>query len=135
MGQALLPFAAERRYRWTDPHTIMKQPVPQVSSSDLDRVVERDFPIEARAEISTLLDAYGDREAVRVKLAILKLAAGDVSKVRHYVGRAVQDYRDVLAWAEYPGYMDNGWSRGLPAEKRDAVIASDWEQYDAWLKR
>jgi hypothetical protein len=34
-----------------------------------------------------LLDSYGDSEGVRVKLAILKLAAGDVAKVRRYVRR------------------------------------------------
>jgi hypothetical protein len=113
----------------------MEQPVPNVSSSDLSRVVERDFPIEVRAEVASLLDAYRDNEAVRVKLAILKLADGDVSKVRHYVGAATQDYRDVLAWAEYPAFLHRGWSRDLPANKRDAVIAADWEQYEAWLKR
>jgi len=111
----------------------MDQPIPSVSSSDLARVVERDYPIDVRAEIAALLDAYGDADAVRVKLAILKLANGDASKVRHYVTAATQDYRDVLAWAEYPGLMDKGWP--LPAQTRDGVIAADWEQYEAWLKR
>jgi hypothetical protein len=111
----------------------MDQPIPNVSSSDLASVVERDFPLEVRAKIAALLDAYGDPDAVRVKLAILKLADGDASKARHYVSAATQDYRDVLAWAEYPGSMDKDWP--LPAQTRDSVIAADWEQYEAWLKR
>jgi hypothetical protein len=103
----------------------MDQPIPNVGSSDLARVLQRDFPLEVRAEIAELLDSYGDSEAIRVKLAILKLADGDVSKVRHYVSVATRDYRDVHAWAEYPEFMDKGWSNGLLAKTRDAIIAGD----------
>ena len=113
----------------------MDQPVPRVSPSDLDRVIRRDYPVEVHADVAALPDTYGDSEAVRVKLAILKLAAGDVGKVRDYVAAASRDYRDVVAWAEYPKFMDVGWSDDLPAQKRDAIIASDWEQYDVWLKK
>ena len=75
----------------------MEQPVPVISASDLARVLQRDFAVDVRADVAALLDSYGDSEAVRVKLAILKLAAGDVAMVRRYVTAASADYRDVLA--------------------------------------
>jgi hypothetical protein len=106
-----------------------------VSPSDLARVIRRDFPAEEQAGVTALLDTYKNNEAVRVKLAILKLAAGDVQKIRHYVAAASTDYRDVLAWAEYPEFMDRGLSPNLPPNTRDAIITGDWEQYETWLKR
>jgi hypothetical protein len=41
-------------------------------------------------------------ERERVQLAILKLSEGDIGRLQRYVEVAKADYRDVLAWAEYP---------------------------------
>jgi hypothetical protein len=65
---------------------------------------------EAEA-LLTELDRYGaqereqDQGRVRVQLAILKLSEGDPKKLRSNVAVALIDYRDVLAWAEYPEQM------------------------------
>jgi hypothetical protein len=52
------------------------------------------------------LQSYGaaphEREAPRVRRAIVLLAAGDPAKVAHYLDVARVDYRDVLAWADAP---------------------------------
>jgi hypothetical protein len=61
--------------------------------------------------------------------------AGDIGKVRHYVAAASRDYRDVLAWAEYPEFMDRLSSHDLPDNNRDAIIAGDSEQYETWWRR
>jgi len=34
-------------------------------------------------------------------MAILKLSEGDLTKLRHYIDAAQQDYRDVIYWAFY----------------------------------
>jgi hypothetical protein len=112
----------------------MDQPVPHVSSADLARILQREFPGEAQAEVATLLEAYDGQEAVRVMLAILKLAGGHVSRVREYLEAAGEDYRDVLAWAEYPEFIKDAY-KGVPAKTPDASIARDWEQYETWLKK
>ena len=112
----------------------MDQPVPHVSSSDLARVLQREFPGETQDEIAALLETYDGKEAVRVKLAILKLAGGHVSRAREYLEAAGEDYRDVLAWAEYPEFIQDAY-KGVPAKSPDAIIARDWEQYETWLKK
>jgi hypothetical protein len=69
----------------------------------------------------------------RVKLAVLKLSGGDIEKVREYVQTAVKDYRDVLAWAEYPEQMRvKSWE--LSPEENREIQARDLDQYESWLR-
>lgn len=81
------------------------QPVPGVTSSDVERVVRRDFAKEQFADVMTLLGECGakngQRGGPRVQLAALKLAQGSVEKLKPLVESAKRDYRDVLVWAEY----------------------------------
>jgi hypothetical protein len=81
------------------------------------------------------LDRYGsredDREVARVQLAILKLSDGDPELLRHNVGAALTDYRDVLAWAEYPEELDAG--PGRPPEEVAEIRRRDRAQYESWL--
>ena len=69
-------------------------------------VVREQFREGERAEVEALLAAYGteayEGEGDRVHLDVLKLAEGDVAKVREFVACAKRDYRDVIMWAEYP---------------------------------
>ena len=107
------------------------QPVPAVTEADLARVLEREFPGAATAKAGAVLAAYGSeswhREPTRVQLAILKLAQGDLTRLEEFTKVASTDYRDVLAWAEYPAYFD------APQQERDAAIERDWGQYVRWL--
>jgi hypothetical protein len=116
------------------------QPVPRCVAEDVERIVRRDFPPGQHDLVRSMLDEYGTekwhREEVRVRLAILKLAAGRFDEVQPHVDMAKQDYRDVLAYAEYPNYM-----RGVPPSekiseaKREEKINQDWQQYQDWLYR
>lgn len=87
---------------------------------------------EKRAQVERELQRYGvesyEREHERVRLAVLKLAGANVDEVRRFVDAACGDYRDVLAWAEYPEAMS------LPPGKADAEVhRRDRAQYEAWL--
>jgi hypothetical protein len=111
-----------------------------VTSSDVERVVRRDFANEHFADVITLLDECGakngQRGGPRVQLAALKLAQGSVEKLGALVESAKRDYRDVLAWAEYPNYHKIGFRvRELPNRERRRIIDSDWKQYDGWLRQ
>ena len=61
----------------------MTQPTPNVTAADVERVVRRDFPADRFADVMAMLNEYGtedwQREADRVRLAVLKLAAGSLS--------------------------------------------------------
>lgn len=114
------------------------QPVPVVSSEDVERVTVREFAAES-PRAREILQAYGDeawhREIERVRLAALKLAAGDLAGLRAAIEMARQDYRDVLAVAEYPAYDKQVRpSAELSEDERQKIIDADWKQYSAWLK-
>ncbi|HEY2572879.1 MAG TPA: hypothetical protein VGH65_02380 [Verrucomicrobiaceae bacterium] len=87
-----------------------------------------------------MLAEYGPeswhREVDRVRLAILKLAGGNVEKLRQEIEVAKRDYRDVLAPAEYPnhGKYPLGVNK-LPPEEQRCIIESDWRQYQDWLRK
>lgn len=117
----------------------MTQPVPEVTDADVARIVRRDFSPDLQAEVLAALATYGakswHREPVRVRLALLKLANGSPDKLRQNLATADTDYRDVLSYAEYPGYFTRiGPSDRDPAARQQA-IDRDWAQYRRWLER
>ena len=115
----------------------MDQPVPRVIAADVARVVERDFREADRAGVRAALAKYtesdGSAPLARVHLAILKLSEGNPEKVAEHVQNALIDYRDVLAWAEYPRYSARGGFDSDAEEER--TIAEDWAEYKEWLER
>ncbi|MHB8647167.1 MAG: hypothetical protein ACYDAR_15375 [Thermomicrobiales bacterium] len=60
------------------------------------------FPSAERAEALALLSSYGSRpdqpEHTRVRLAIIRLSDGDLTRLSYFTDQAKQDYGDVLAW-------------------------------------
>src|ERR1051326_3078754 len=113
------------------------QPAPKVTSADVERIVRRDFPPDRIADVMAMLGEYGgeswQREVDRVRLAVLKLAAGSVERLRHEIEGAQRDYRDVLAPAEYPGFCQRVSRAGrLPPDEEQRIIEADWKQYQEW---
>src|SRR5581483_7665962 len=114
------------------------QPVPRVTAADIERVVRRDFPEAQVADVLAMLAEYGTeiwhKERERVRLAALKLVNGDVGKLRSTIDRAKLDYRDVLAPAEYPKFMQEGMRfRRLRSRDREVIYTDDWQQYERWF--
>ena len=137
--QLLNRFRSSRGSQIEKPQ-ITKQPVPGVTPSDVERIIRRDFAAEKFAQVMALLDEYGEEkwqvDAARVRLAALKLANGDLGKLRVLVESAKQDYRDTVAAAEYPAYMRTGFRvRELPSKEQHRIIDSDWRQYEEWLRK
>ena len=91
-------------------------------------------------EIMSMLDQYGaesgERGRARVQLAILKLSEGHRQRLPELVAMAKRDYRDVLAYAEYPEEMKLGFVRmkDLSPEDAQAVRRRDRQQYVRWLQ-
>lgn len=116
------------------------QPVPHITAADIERVIHRDFPRVQVDDVLAILAEYGTeiwhKEKERVRLASLKLANGDLGKLRSAIDRAKLDYRDVLAPAEYPKFMQEGIRfRRLRSRDRELIYTDDWQQYERWLKR
>ena len=116
------------------------QPTPTVTSADVERIVRRDFSADRVPEVLSMLDEYGSatwqREAHRVRVTALKLAAGSVERIRSEIEGAKCDYRDILAAAEYPGYFRRVPGPGkLPTDEEQRIIDADWRQYRDWFTR
>jgi hypothetical protein len=120
---------------------VHKQPIPDVTLADVERIARRDFPEERFALVMAMLNEYGaesyHREQPRVMLAALKLANSSVEALRAHVNAAKTDYRDVLMGAEYPGYSReiSGVRVRPTAKRRQQIIDDDWAQYEMWLRK
>ena len=92
-------------------------------------IAERKRVIEALNEYS----CHSPEATVRVHLAILKLASREVSveSIKKLTQAAQVDYRDILAWAEYPRSMKYGPAEGVEAKK---LSDDDLREYQTWLK-
>jgi hypothetical protein len=118
----------------------MNQPILDVTENDVIRIVQRDFPTEQFDTVMSILGDYGaedrQRSVNRVRLAVLKLASGDLQALRREIDVAKSDYRDVLAYAEYPEYMQKvSPSAAIAEAERERIIRTDWTQYQLWLNR
>jgi len=95
------------------------------------------FPDPARRDDAIrALSRYGEEpheyESIRVRLAILRLSGGDLGKLRNGVATAKRDYRDILAYAEYPRQADHdSWK--LTPEQNAELEAEDRRDYERWL--
>jgi hypothetical protein len=93
------------------------------------------FPDAAHADIQRQLDEYDGPDRLRVQLAIVKLSDEDERDTpRHYLDAARKDYRDVLAWAEFPQQLRPDWF-SLSVTERAKVTKADRQQYVRWLAR
>jgi len=114
--------------------------VGRISRKKILDKITRYWPDVNPEEVMSVLDEYGkenyERERNRVQLAILKLSAGQRNQLPKLVKMAKGDYRDVLAYAEYPAEMRLGFvkMRELSPEEAQAVRQRDREQYLKWLE-
>ncbi|MDY7039408.1 MAG: hypothetical protein SVX38_00945 [Chloroflexota bacterium] len=87
-----------------------------------------------------ILDQYGVEKYEggrnRVHLAIIKVSEGELSRLPELVKVAKADYRDVLAWAEYPRQIKIGFvgMKRLSPDEAEAIRREDREQYLQWLE-
>ena len=106
--------------------------------SILTRKLRSLFPDkEKRNEVKTILDTYGiegyEQEPLRVRLAILKVSGSDLEEIKRMTALAKQDFRDILAWAEYPR-QSKKWS--MPeGPKKLKLIDADRAEYNTWLSK
>lgn len=116
----------------------MELPIANISENDIDRLVKRDFHPEEVIEILKLLSLYQSETLNgknRVHASILKLSNGNISKVRNYIEMANNDYRDVIALAEYPNFSEHAFNDDLVEDKVKQLENSDYVQYAIWFNK
>lgn len=72
----------------------MEQPVPKVTDEDVQRIAIRDFGKPQLSKVLELLQEYGKQDwnrpgSPRVRLAILKLANGDLDQIKKITEAAI----------------------------------------------
>jgi hypothetical protein len=120
-----------------------QQPVPKVTDEDVRRIALRDFGEKRVALALSIVEEFGKQSwnepSPRVRLAILKLANGDLDRLLDATQTAIEDYRDVLVAAEYPKYHhESCFAVGFgdaPESVKEPVIDDDWRQYREWFER
>lgn len=114
----------------------MKQPVPKVSIKQINRILKRDFP-STFPKATEILNQYSNGEKYRVWAALIKLSERDLVKLQESTNLAMRDYRDVLAYAEYPEYTAKiGFNSEKFTEKEiNEIYERDYKQYLEWLER
>ena len=104
-----------------------------------DKVITH-FGQERLSEVLEILSDYGkeshEKEVDRVQLGMIKLSDGNIEYLKQYLISAKQDYRNILAYAEYPEQMRNDtWRSGSDKKEKKRIIERDREQYEQWLKK
>ena len=121
---------------------MMKNSTPETEADWVEKKTQQLFPRESWPQVRQLLQEYGsedwEQEADRVRLALLKLSDGNLEQLRSCLKTAQQDYRDVLAGAEFPEEMtfdswnldEKGRRELKQARKRDKQQYADWLNAD-----
>lgn len=82
----------------------------------------------ASAMLAELAATPHINEGPRVQVAVIKLSEGSLARLRRYIADARTDYRDVLAWAEYPAEMRTPVS-DVPSDVMARVRSGDRTHY------
>jgi len=93
--------------------------IPRITQEDVARIVARDFPESNHPTAWTELNRYTGNDTLRVRLAALKRANGNLKTLAKQIDAALEDYRDLLVAAEYPTKSN----------------AENWQQYETWFER
>lgn len=114
--------------------------IPGVTPAEIERVVRRRYPGDQFGAVMTLLQTCrpGDPQeaADRVRVAVLKLSAGQLEVLRGYVKTANYDSAEILARAERPGYRQievRISNDRVPTELQQRIIEEDRIQYGRTL--
>ena len=113
-----------------------KQPVPNITESILEKIIERDFGKNS-AEVKTKLkriESDSESGKRRISAAILKLANGNLIDLENFIKAANVDFRDVISQAEYPRCSELGFE-AMEKPGIGKVYLEDWEEYTEWLNK
>ena len=112
----------------------MDQFIPQVSETDVHRIVKRDYSPNEHAMILDMIEKAGQKESARIVLACLKNANGDIEKLKSQLPDASGYWRKIISKAEYPNYSKKLFRIDRLSEaEQQAIIDADKSQYLDWL--
>lgn len=113
-----------------------QEPSAKISNQTLERLIRREFGSRA-VEINQKFQQINSNipeSKNRLSAAILKLANRDLDRIDYYINICNNDFRDVVALAEYPGYSKVAFDE-IAIWKKRQIYLSDWKEYSNWLRK
>jgi hypothetical protein len=115
------------------------QPVPHVTDDDVKRVAVRDFGTTQAGLALSIVEEFGkqdwNRASPRVWLAILKLANGDLDRLREITATAIAITATCWRGPNTPAIHGRSVFSMRRKSTKQAAIDDDWKQYCRWLGR
>jgi hypothetical protein len=112
------------------------EPAARISDEALEQLICREFgglTGEVKQKFQQVnSDTTGGKN--RLLAAILKLANKDLDGIDYYISVCNNDFRDVVALAEYPRYTKVAFDEIAKWKKRQYYL-SDWKEYSNWLRK
>ena len=111
-----------------------QEPASKVSDKKLQRLMQREFGSRAGEVNQKFQRINSDTPSGknRFSAAILKLANRDFDRIDYYINICNDDFRDVVASAEYPLRAKLGFNK-IAGWKKRKIYLSDWKEYSNWL--
>lgn len=114
----------------------MEQFIPQVSGTDVDRIMRRDYSPSQHAIIWEMIERSGKKESARIILACLKNSQGNIEELKSQLTAASGYWREIISKAEYPNYSKKLFRIDqLSENEQRAIIELDKSQYLEWFER
>lgn len=118
----------------------MDQPIPEFDEKDVVTIATRDYGEERLDKVMAILEEYekqlgSNPSNFRVYIDILKLANGNLKKVSAFTKLAIQDFREVISYAEYPRFTTEIGMAAVAEEIEKEIIEDDWRQYCEWFEK
>ncbi len=113
-----------------------EQPAASISDSELNFLINRDFPDQTDLVKTKLNKIKSDTRQGknRISASVLKLADKDLTKIDFLVRRANEDFRDIVAEAEYPRTSSHGFEERNEQDRKQDYL-KDWDEYSEWKER
>ncbi|SRR5260221_14307568 len=113
-----------------------RQPIAKVDDKTLERIIHREFgdhasEVKQKLKVVTSDTPKGKR---RISAAIIKLTDKDINAIDNFIEISNNDFRDVLARAEYPRCFDLGFD-DVKENKMKQIYFADWKGYSNWLNK
>jgi hypothetical protein len=111
-----------------------RQPIAKISDRTLERLISRDFGINANEVKQKLLKVNSTPNGKnRISAAILKLANKDVNAIYKLI-EGNNDFRDIVINAEYPRCAKLGFDT-IKKSVMKQIYLEDWKEYSTWLNK
>lgn len=117
-------------------NTKVEQPVAKISDSELEKLIEREFPKNSNLIKRKLNEIRSDSQngKNRIGAAVLKLAKSDINEIDLLIKKANEDFRDIVSQAEYPRASELGFDTRSDSELK-ADYLNDWTEYSEWKNK